>query len=91
MAAEDASAYLFLSLLQARVGGSLGSRLGDRPVESLLCDATPDLARDLRLTERATRALSKLREGGMPGGHSYRMRARSMTSMMRSTCPVWSR
>jgi DNA processing protein len=66
LAAEDAAAYLFLSLLQARVGGSLAARLGDRPARTLLEEQPVEISRQLGLTERVSRAFAELREGFDP-------------------------
>jgi DNA processing protein len=61
LADEDAAAYLFLSLLQARVGGSFVARLGERPIRSILEAAPADISREMGLTERASRAFADLR------------------------------
>ena len=63
MAGREAAGHLFLSLLQARVGGSLASRLAGRDVRAVLEDPPYELAREMKLTEKATRALAELREG----------------------------
>ena len=63
MAGREDAAYLFLSLLQARTGGSLVCRLAGRDVREVLEKPPPDLARRINLTERAGRALAELREG----------------------------
>ena len=56
-------AYLFLSLLQARMGGSLANRLAGRDVREVLERPAREFAREMNLTERAARALTELREG----------------------------
>lgn len=62
MAADEAGAYLFLSLLQARAGGSLLSRLGGRPVTEVLERPAVELCRELALPEKTALALRALRE-----------------------------
>lgn len=57
---EDA-AYLLLSLLQARVGGSLAARLAGRDVREVLERPALELARELKLTEKAAGALAEVR------------------------------
>lgn len=65
--ADEAPAYLFLSLLQARVGGSVVSRMGGRAREVLDRPAA-ELARELRMTEKAANALAELRRDFDPEG-----------------------
>jgi DNA processing protein len=65
--ADEKAAYLFLSLLQARVGASVVSRLGDTdPVEVLEMSAG-EIAGQVRLTEKGRRAFEELKEGFDPG------------------------
>ena len=59
MAASEKSAYLLLSLLQARVGRSVVSRLRDLPPAAVLEMPSGELA--TRMTERVVRALEELR------------------------------
>ena len=61
MTASQRSSHLFLSLLQARVGASLVSRLGGLPPEDLLEMAPVELASRVRITERAAREYGRLR------------------------------
>lgn len=63
MAGRENAAYLFLSLLQARTGGSLSNRLAGRDVREVLERPVDEFAREMNLTERATRALAELRDG----------------------------
>jgi DNA processing protein len=63
LTASGRGGFLFLSLLQARVGSSLVRRLGDIPAASMLEMAPAELAVRLGLTERAARVLEELREG----------------------------
>ncbi len=62
-AANEDHAYLFLSLLQARVGGSLMRRLPGGDAARLLETPAPELAREMGLSEKASRALAELVEG----------------------------
>ena len=59
--ASEKSAYVFLSLLQARIGISLVSRLGGIPPAEVLQMTSADLAARIRLTERAARAFDELK------------------------------
>ena len=63
LAANEAHAYLFLSLLQARVGGSLMRRLPGGDVAGIIRRPAPELAREMALGEKAARALEDLAEG----------------------------
>ncbi len=63
LAGRESAAYLFLSLLQARTGGSLSNRLAGRDVRAVLERPADEFAREMNLTERAARALAELREG----------------------------
>lgn len=62
-AVEDGAAYLFLSLLQARVGGSLMRRMSDGSVRDVIERPPAELARELRMVEKAAVALAELRRG----------------------------
>ena len=61
MAGKEDAAYLLLSLLQARVGGSLASRLSGGRVLDVLERPPAELAREMNLTEKAARALVEIR------------------------------
>ena len=63
MSPSAADAYLFLSLLQARVGTSVVARMGDLPPESILQIPPDDLAPRLGLTQKVRVALKELRDG----------------------------
>ncbi len=63
LVANEDHAYLFLSLLQARVGGSLMRRLPGGDAGNLLEKPAPELAREMELGEKAARALAVLAEG----------------------------
>jgi DNA processing protein len=60
-AVREREGYLFLSLLQARAGGSVMSRVPDGDVGSLLQRSGEELARAMGLGEKASRALLQLR------------------------------
>jgi DNA processing protein len=62
LSASERSAYLFLSLLQARVGSSLVSCLGDIPPAAILEMPPAELAGRMEMTEKASRALEELRQ-----------------------------
>ena len=57
-AANENHAYLFLSLLQARVGGSLMRRIPGSDAGRLLERSPSELAREMGLGEKATRAFA---------------------------------
>ncbi|QIN82958.1 DNA-protecting protein DprA [Rubrobacter tropicus] len=59
---REGEAYLFLSLLQARVGGSLVSRLAGGRVKDVLEKPAARISREMNLTERAARALAEMRQ-----------------------------
>ena len=61
MIASEKSAYVFLSLLQARVGSSLVSRLGGIHPAEVLQMTSADLAARIKMTERAARAFDELK------------------------------
>ncbi len=58
---SEKSAYVFLSLLQARVGSSLVTRLGGIPPAEVLQMTSADLAARIKMTERAARAFDELK------------------------------
>ena len=62
MGASARAAYLFLSFLQARVGASLVSRLGDVPPDVVLGESAAELASRVEMTEKAARAFQELKE-----------------------------
>ena len=63
LAANEDHAYLFLSLLQARVGGSLMRRLPGGDAAGILGRPAPELAREMGLGEKAARALVEAADG----------------------------
>ncbi len=66
MGASEQSAYLFLSLLQARVGSSMVSRLRELAPTAVLEMPSGELAVRMEMTERAVRMLEELRGGFDP-------------------------
>ncbi len=60
---EDRAKYLFLSLLQARVGSSLVARLGNLAPQALFETPFSDLADWGRTPEKAARAFDELQRG----------------------------
>jgi DNA processing protein len=62
-AANEDYAYLLLSFLQARLGGSLMRRILGVEAGSLLLRPASELAREMGLGEKATRAFAELAEG----------------------------
>ena len=61
MIGSERSAYLFLSLLQARTGSSLISRLGEFPPSSILEISARELAEKVKMTDHAARSFDGLR------------------------------
>lgn len=66
LTASERAAYLFLGLLQARVGTSLLPRLGDIPLAGLLEISPTELARRMQMAEKASRVLEELRRDFAP-------------------------
>ena len=69
-----ADAYLFLSLLQARAGTSVVSRMGDLPPENILEMPVGDVAARLRSSEKVRAAFEGLRAGFDAGAVRARLR-----------------
>ncbi len=63
LAAREDHAYLLLSLLQVRVGGSLMRRLPGGDAGNLLGMPASEIAREMGLGEKASRTLVELAEG----------------------------
>ena len=59
---REAEAYLFLSLLQARVGGSLVSRFTGGRVQDIIEKPAAQISGEMNLTGKAARALAELRQ-----------------------------
>ena len=69
-----ADAYLFLSLLQARAGTSVVSRIGDLPPESVFEMPVDELAARLWSSEKVRAAFEDLRAGFDAGAVRARLR-----------------
>jgi len=63
---DDRAKYLFLSLLQARVGSSLVSHLGNLAPEAVLRTPVAELAGRARVSEMASRAFEELQRAFDP-------------------------
>ncbi len=70
---DDRAKYLFLSLLQARVGSSLISHLGNLDPEAVLRTPVGELAGAAKISERASRALEELQRAFDPGRMQERL------------------
>ena len=68
MDVSDRTKYLFLSLLQARVGSSLVSRLGNLDPESVLETPFAGLAERTKISEKASHAFDELQQSFDPDG-----------------------
>ncbi len=73
MGASDRTGYLFLSLLQARVGRSLTSRLGDRPAVGVLEMPLAELAGEAGASEKVARAFEELKSAFDPDALENRL------------------
>lgn len=62
MIGSERSAYLFLSLLQAKTGSSLISRLGTLPPSGILEMSAREIAQRVKITDRASHAFDGLRD-----------------------------
>ena len=78
MTASERAAYLFLALLQARVGTSLLPRLGDIPLAGLLEVPPAELSRRMELGEKALLALEGLRRDFDPEARFKRLSERGI-------------
>jgi DNA processing protein len=70
--------YLFLSLLQARVGSSLVSHLGNLAPEAVLRTPVAELAGRAKISERASRAFEELQRAFDPGLMQERLAAKGI-------------
>ena len=77
MIADPRAAYLFLSLLQAKVGASVVSRLGNLDPAKILALPVGEVAERARLTEKGRRAFEELKGGFDPGLILARLEERS--------------
>lgn len=62
LAADEAGAYLFLSLVQARAGGTILPRLDGRPVTGVLERPPDEVCRELALPEKTSATVRELRK-----------------------------
>ncbi len=75
---DDRAKYLFLSLLQARVGSSLVSHLGNLAPEAVLRTPVAELAGRARVSEMASRAFEELQRAFDPDGMQECLTARGI-------------
>jgi DNA processing protein len=75
---DDRAKYLFLSLLQARVGSSLVSHLGKLAPEAVLRTPVAELAGRAKISERASRAFDELQRVFDPGRMRDRLAAKGI-------------
>jgi DNA processing protein len=75
---DDRTKYLFLSLLQARVGTSLVSHLGKLAPEAVLRTPVVDLAGRAKISEGASRAFDELQRVFDPGRMQDRLGAKGI-------------
>src|SRR5215211_846268 len=73
--------YLFLSLLQARVGRSLVSHLGNLAPEAVLRTPVAELAGRAKISERASRAFEELQRAFDPGRMQERLAAKGIEAL----------
>ena len=78
---DDRAKYLFLSLLQARVGSSLVSHLGTLDPEAVLRTSVAELAGRARISERASRAFEELQWAFDPGLMRDRLAAKGIAAL----------
>jgi DNA processing protein len=75
---DDRAKYLFLSLLQARVGSSLVSHLGKLAPEAVLRTPVLELAGRAKISEGASRAFDELQRVFDPGRMQDRLAAKGI-------------
>ena len=78
---DERTMYLFLSLLQARVGSSLVSRLGNLDPEAVLRTPVAELAGRAKISERASRAFEELQRAFDPGRMQERLAAKGIEAL----------
>lgn len=81
MTGRARAAYLFLSLLQARVGSSLLSRLGAVPAEEILEYDGPGLAARIKMTPKAVQAFDSLKSDFDPDAVERRLKDRGLRAV----------
>ncbi len=89
--ANDRAGYLFLAFLQARVGKSLTSRLGDRRPAGLLAMAPAELAGEARVSGKTLRAFEELKGAFDPGALEERLGAEGVRVLTLADEPYPSR
>src|ERR671920_754166 len=75
---DDRAKYLFLSLLQARVGSSLVAHLGNLDPEAVLRTPVVELAGRAKISEGASRAFDELQRVFDPGRMQDRLAAKGI-------------
>jgi DNA processing protein len=75
---DERAMYLLLSLLQARVGSSLVSHLGNLAPEAVLRTPVAELAGRAKISERASRAFEELQRAFDPGLMQERLAAKGI-------------
>jgi DNA processing protein len=75
---DERTKYLFLSLLQARVGSSLVSHLGSLSPEAVLRTPVDELAGRAKISEKASRAFEDLQRSFDPDRMQDRLSARGI-------------
>ena len=78
---DDRAKYLFLSLLQARVGSSLVAHLGNLDPEAVLRTPVVELAGRAKISERASRAFEELQRAFDPGRMQERLEAKGIEAL----------
>jgi DNA processing protein len=78
---NERAMYLFLSLLQARVGSSLVSHLGNLAPEAVLRTPVAELAGRAKISERASRAFEELQRAFDPGLMRERLAAKGIEAL----------
>ena len=78
---DDRAKYLFLSLLQARVGSSLVAHLGNLDPEAVLRTPVVELAGRAKISERLRAAFEELQRAFDPGRMQDRLAAKGIEAL----------
>jgi DNA processing protein len=78
---DERAMYLFLSLLQARVGSSLVSHLANLAPEAVLRTPVAELAGRAKISARASRAFEELQRAFDPGRMQERLAAKGIEAI----------
>src|ERR671916_413077 len=78
---DDRAKYLFLSLLQARVGSSLVAHLGNLAPEAVLRTPVVELAGRAKISQGASRAFEELQRAFDPGRIQDRLAAKGIEAL----------